>query len=72
VLFCPCSFGVLFECGVYVVVIIFIVCSVSFIVCVVLCDLFCLSMVCYLCVVSYCLRVLLYHCHRVKINLQFK
>jgi hypothetical protein len=31
-----------------------IVCSVSFIVCVVLCAMFCLSVVCYLCVVSYC------------------
>jgi hypothetical protein len=34
--------------------IVFIVCSVSFIVCVVLCAVLCLSVVCYLCVVSYC------------------
>jgi hypothetical protein len=30
------------------------VCSVYFIVCVVLCAVFCFSVVCYLCVVSYC------------------
>jgi hypothetical protein len=47
-----------------VVVIVFIVCSVSFIICLLLCALFffqcgvfCLSMVCYLCVASYCLIV---------------
>jgi hypothetical protein len=45
---------------------------VSFIVCVVLCALFCLSVVCYLFVPSYYLSVLLYHCHRVKTHLQFK
>jgi hypothetical protein len=37
-----------------VVVIAFIVRSVSFIVCVVVCAVFCLSVVCYLCVASYC------------------
>jgi hypothetical protein len=47
-------------------------CVVSFIVCVVLYALFCLSVVCYLGVASYYLSVLLYHCHRVKAHLQFK
>jgi hypothetical protein len=51
---------------------VFIVCSVSFIVRVVLCALLCLSVVCYLCFASYFLSVLLDHCHRVKTHLQFK
>jgi hypothetical protein len=42
-IFCSCSY----------ICIVFSVCSVSFIVCVVLCTV-CLSVVCYLCVVSYC------------------
>jgi hypothetical protein len=42
--------------------IVFIVCNVSFIVCVALCAVFCLAVVCYFvsCVLLH------YHCHRVK------
>jgi hypothetical protein len=47
--------------------------SVSFIVCVVLCAVFCLSVVCYFVSrVLFVCCVLLYHCHRVKTHLQFK
>jgi hypothetical protein len=42
----------LFDCS--CIYIVFIVCIMSFIDRVVLCSVFCLSVVCYLCVVSYC------------------
>jgi hypothetical protein len=51
---CDCNYFV-------IVVILFIVCSVSFIVCVDLCAMFCLRVVfyycdvCYVCVASYCI-----------------
>jgi hypothetical protein len=47
---------------------------VSFIACVVLCAVFCLSVVCYFvwCVLFVCCVLLWYHCHRVKTNFQLK
>jgi hypothetical protein len=44
----------LYHCSCNCICIVFIVCSVSFIVYVVLCAVFRLSVVCYLCVMSYC------------------
>jgi hypothetical protein len=47
----------LLNCSCNCICIVFIVCSVSFIVCVVLCAVFCLSVVCYLCDVFIVCRV---------------
>jgi hypothetical protein len=49
-------------------------CSVSFIACVVLCAVFCLSVVCYFvwCVLFVCCVLLQYHFHRVETHSQFK
>jgi hypothetical protein len=43
----------LFNCSYNCICIVFSVCSVSFILCVVLCAVLCLSVVCYLCDVCY-------------------
>jgi hypothetical protein len=48
--------------------------KMPFIACVVLCAVFCLSVVCYFvrCMLFVCCVLLYYHCHRVKTHLQFK